>query len=389
MRRRCGRMRGNMKEQKNTLRNTGRPIKELEIIDLDLEESIGDGQDTPYEEDDFPEESPRNTASRPMEKRSFRINMHIVFALVFVAIIAAVILRVSNWGVHIDLEEFFKHNEVVYQDDTLDQILPLTAADGTVIRGKKNPTIVCLGNAPFADERDSRDNLANIIARESGATVYNCSVAGSYLAALNPSFDPDKAPMDAFNFYWLTHIICGDSVDHYYTQAKDVLGSALPEAAEETFQTLNSLDFNTVDVIAIMYDASDYLEGHGMYNDANATDITQFTGNLEAGIAVLQDTYPNIRIIVMSPAYAYGVDKNGEYVSSDIQTYGQDVLSTYVIRQCYSASSHSVSFIDNLYGTITEDNASHYLKDHLHLNVKGRELIAQRFIYALNLFNES
>lgn len=379
----------NMKEQNNSLHNTGKPIKELEIIDLDLEEDIDDEYDSSYEEDDASGKTPGETLSLPCRKRSFKINVHIIFAMILVAIIAAVILRVSSWGVHIDLEEFFKHNEVVYQDDTLDQILPLTAADGTIIRGKENPTIVCLGNAPFADERDSRNNLANMIAEESGATVYNCSVAGSYLAALNPSFDPDKAPMDAFNFYWLTHMICGDSVDHYYTQAKEVLGSALPEAAEETIHTLNTLDFNTVDVIAIMYDASDYLEGHAMYNDANATDITQFTGNLEAGLSVLQDTYPNIRIIVMSPAYAYGIDKNGEYISSDIQTYGQDVLSTYVIRQCYSASSHGVSFIDNLYGTITEDNASDYLTDHLHLNVKGRKLIAERFIYALNLFNES
>ena len=137
-----------------------------------------------------------------------------------------------------------------------------------------------------------------------------------------------------------------------------------------------------------MYDASDYLAGHEMYSDQNSTDIMQFTGNMEAGIELLQSTYPHIRIIVMSPTYAFAVNEQGEYVSSDMYTYGeQDVLSTYVIRQYASAATRSVSFVDNLYGTITEDNASEYLTDNLHLNVAGRRLVAERFEYALNYYN--
>ena len=52
-----------------------------------------------------------------------------------------------------------------------------------------------------------------------------------------------------------------------------------------------------------------------MYSDENPTDPTQFTGNLEASIEVLQNYYPQIRIIVMSPTYAYAVDENGDYVA--------------------------------------------------------------------------
>ena len=111
--------------------------------------------------------------------------------------------------------------------------------------------------------------------------------------------------------------------------------------------------------------------------------------NLEASIEVLQNYYPQIRIIVMSPTYAYAVDENGDYVSSDMYIYnGRDVLSTYVIKECYSANIHSVSFMDNLYGSITEDNADEYLVDNLHLNVKGRKLIAKRFEYFLNYYSK-
>ena len=109
---------------------------------------------------------------------------------------------------------------------------------------------------------------------------------------------------------------------------------------------------------------------------------------MEACRALLQDIYPNIRFMILSPTYAYGLDENGNYVSSDIQRYGQEGLSTYVYCQGYSASKFSFTFLDNLYGTIHEDNASEYLIDHIHLNVEGRKKVAERFVDALYHFND-
>ena len=249
--------------------------------------------------------------------------------------------------------------------------------------------IVVFGNAPFADDRGSSDNLASLIAKETGATVYNCSISGSYLAAQHTNFDPTLAPMDAYCLYWLVNLAAGVPLDGYYNDAAKALGDKTPPEAEEVVNTLKTLDFNTIDTVAIMYDATDYLLGNAMYNDDNPTDPTQFTGNLEASIEILQRLYPQIRIIVMSPTYAYAIDEDGNYVSSDIYIYnGRDVLSTYVIKECYSANLHSVSFMDNLYGSITEDNAKEYLTDNLHLNVKGRKLIAKRFEYFLNYYSK-
>lgn len=339
-----------------------------------------------------PQKSPRKgnkkggaKANTPLLKR---MTPHLIFLSVCVIIIFLVYYRFAHFGVYIDLDEFFKDHEVQYQDDLLDQILPATREDGTIINGKEKPTIMFFGNAPFADDRYSEDNLVNIIQKKTGATVYNCSIEGSYLAALNPYFDANVAPMDSFNFYWMTHFLCDNEVDHFFEYTKSEMGKKLPEAAQDVFDTLKTIDLNTVDVIAIMYDASDYLAGHGMYNDVNETDISQFTGNMEAGIELIQTYYPHIRFIVMSPTYAYGIDEDGKYISSDIKTYGQDVLSTYVIRQCYSASTRGVTFVDNLYGTVTEDNADEYLTDNLHLNLKGRQKVAERFIYALQYYDD-
>ena len=334
-----------------------------------------------YEEEDYPEE---DKAPAPAGIRRF-LNVHVFFALVMIIVIGFVAYRFTHWGQRVSQSDIFKDGQGSY-DDSWDSILPLTDENGQmVITDASN--IVLFGNAPFADDRDSSDSLANLIAKETGANVYNCSISGSYLAAQELNFDPTVAAMDAYCLYWLVSLATGAPIDNYYVQAAEQLGDKTPADAEEVINTLKTLDFNTIDTVAIMYDATDYLLGNPMYNDDNPTDPTQFTGNLEASLDVLQSLYPQIRIIVMSPTYAYAVDENGDYVSSDMYIYNnRDVLSTYVIKECYSANLHSVSFMDNLYGSITEDNAKEYLTDNLHLNVKGRKLIAKRFEYFLNYY---
>lgn len=372
-------------------------LPDIEIVDLenetvqdtdfgksDIFNDVEEYPDDKYEENDWEEEEEDHPS--PKGIRRF-LNLHVLFALVLLVVVGLLGYRITHWGQRVSQSDIFKDGQGSY-DDSWDSILPLTDENGKMIVNDAS-NIVVFGNAPFADDRGSSDNLASLIAKETGATVYNCSISGSYLAAQHTNFDPTLAPMDAYCLYWLVNLAAGVPLDGYYNDAAEALGDKTPPEAEEVVNTLKTLDFNTIDTVAIMYDATDYLMGNAMYNDDNPTDPTQFTGNLEASIEVLQSLYPQIRIIVMSPTYAYAIDEDGNYVSSDIYIYnGRDVLSTYVIKECYSANLHSVSFMDNLYGSITEDNAKEYLTDNLHLNVKGRKLIAKRFEYFLNYYSK-
>ena len=396
-----------MKSQNSTQKQTPRPhgIPDLEVIDLDHEEeeaasvtedpygefeTYGDETDL-EEEDPVMEDSLDGTDAPPRKK--FRINMHIVLLITVVLFFGLIIYKFFNWGVQVDLDEIFKDGPGTY-DNTMDEILPLLDADSNrvPINYSDGLNIVLFGNHPFADDRDSKDGLANLISKDNGATVYNCAISGSYLASEWNFFDPSERPMDAYTFYWMCSAATQNGTSHYFEQAAEVLGDRTPPEAAEVAQTLENLDFSTVDVIAVMYDATDYLMGHKMYSDENSTDITYFTGNLEAGIELLQNVYPHIRIIVLSPTYAFGIDDSGEYISSDIKIYESefgrmDVLSTYVIKEYTSCASRGVTFVDNLYGTITEDNAKEFLVDNLHLNVKGRKKVAERFSYALHYYD--
>ncbi len=350
--------------QKSTHTND---IPDLDMIDLE------------HDGNDFAE------AEVPKKKLRF-LNIHVLLLLVFLLFCAALIFKLSNWGERVELDDITGDNFGQYVD-VLDQILPAFDAEGNPLPNVENPTILAFGNAPFADDRDSEDSLARMIEQQCGGTVYNCSVSGSYLASEQAYYEASKYPMDAYCFYWLITLAVNGNNDFYYEQAAAALGDNLPEGAQEAYDILTTIDMNEVDVITVMYDATDYLLGHEMYDDANDTNVEQFTGNLEAGIELLHAVYPEIRVIVMSPTYAYAIDEEGNYVSSDMYTYGWDVLSTYAIKQYGSCASRQVTFIDHLYGTITEANAEEYLIDNLHLNVEGRKLVTKRFMDALNYYS--
>lgn len=348
---------------------------QIHIIDLEHDGSL-------LEDTDFPE---KNISEKPVRKLPSFLNTHVLLLVVFLIFVSCIVFKFLNWGERIDISQIESDNDEKYYD-VLDQFLPLMDENGMVVETGDVDTIVCFGNAPFADNRGSEENLANMIAWETGATVYNCSISGSYLASEWPFYDANVAPMDAYCFYWLVTYAATDGLNHnYYKDASRILGDQIPPEANEVIELLDTIDFNEVDVITIMYDASDYLMGHKMYDDLNATNIECFTGNLEAGIELIQQYFPHIRIIVMSPTYAYALDENGNYVSSDMYVQnGMDVLSTYVIKEFASCSARNVTFVDHLYGTITEANCDKYLIDHLHLNQDGRKLVLERFMDALN-----
>lgn len=372
----------------STAKTHANHIPDVDILDLENED-IFDTEDTDApgepeaDDENWEDESEYGNPKRRLPRF---INMHTVFLLVIVVCVVSIFYKFKNWGVHIDQAELFKDGAGTYED-TLDQILPLMNAEGQIV-SQDISSIVFFGNSAFADDRGSKDNLVSIIAGETGADVYNCSIAGSYLSSQNYSFEADSDPMDAYSFYWLATLMTTRANSDYFSRASESLGEDTPAEANEVYELLTTVDFSTVDAAVIMYDASDYLIGRYMYNDQNFTDITCFTGNLEAGIELIKEYYPNMRIIVMSPTYAYAV-VDGKYVSSDMYSIGNlDVLSTYAIKECESSSRQGVTFVDNLYGTITEDNANEYLSDNLHLNQKGRRLVADRLIYALNYYNQ-
>lgn len=322
------------------------------------------------------------------KKRPFFLSPHFLFFIALLLIILFIFYRFSNWGVKIDLDDYFSKNEVEMQDDTLDSIFPLLDQDGKKVAMKEHPTIMFFGNDPFALDRDSEDGLVNLIQKQTGGKVYNMAISGSHLSSQGSANYTEASPYDSFSLYWMLVYLAYKHIWVDYHDLPALWNGNYPKEFDEVLSIMDTVDMSTVDVIAIMYDGQEYLDGVLPYNDDNFTDINTFNGNLEASLELLQAEYPHIRIIVMSPTYAYALEEDGSFVSSDLKAYRDNyVLSSFVQREGFSATSHGVSFIDNFYGTVTEDNAHQYLEDHIHLNQNGRQLVADRFVKALYYYS--
>ncbi|MBR6478680.1 MAG: SGNH/GDSL hydrolase family protein [Lachnospiraceae bacterium] len=336
------------------------------------------------------------TAEKNSEKKDWKkyiFNSHVLFLLIAVAVILFIIFYVKGWGVKIDENYINQHGVYSEGRDCYDNLQPLLDETGELLANHSPHTILFFGNGAFAEDRNSENNVVNMIAKRTGSTVYNCSVEGSYLAARTSSLKYTLSGLDVYNFYWLSIFLTWDEDLDYFDWLREQPGATILPETDYIERTLSTIDMNTVDTIAIMYDASDYLASSPFFNPENSTDVMSFYGNLAAGLDVLQAKYPHVRIIVLSPTYAFAEDENGNYVSSDLKEYnekmGREALSTYMLKEGEAAGERGITFIDNLYGTFDEDEAPEYLKDNVHLNQKGRELLVQRFIGALTMYDEN
>lgn len=325
--------------------------------------------------------------------QKYLFNHHVLLLLIGVVIIFFIVVFIKGWGVKIDDDYINKHG--VYTDgrDCYDNLQPLLDGNGNILANHKPHGILFFGNGPFAEDRDSENGVVNMIAAQTGSTVYNCAVEESLLAAQSPSLKYTSSGLDVYNFYWLCIYLTWDEELDYFEWLEEQPDAGILPETKYLKETLDTIDMSEIDTIAIMYDGSDYLASSPYYNEQNPTDVMTFAGNLAAGIDVLQAKYPEIRIIVLSPTYAYGEDEKGNLVSSDLKEYNKlknrEALSSYMLKEGEVTGERGITFIDNLYGTFDEDEASEYLTDQIHLNQKGRELLVKRFIGALTLYDEN
>lgn len=320
------------------------------------------------------------------DKKKFKISFHLVFAVIAIPVLIIIISKFWGFGRGITQEEIDAipvpdNPEItVYDAFFRAENIPAAPKDDGV------PTIVCFGNAPFADDRDADDNPCMLLAAKTDAVVYNCSISGSYMSTYNEAFSADYA-IDAFSFYHIAAAVTGNGGNTLST-ALDAMGE-IDGDTKAAIELLQTIDFNTVDFIYIMYDGSDHFAKRAIHNEADMSDTRFFTGSMISGIQLIRQAYPWIQVVVMSPAYAFDVAEDGSFISSDSKEFGAGRLSSYFFYQYDACAAAEITFIDNLYGGIREDTATDYLSDNFHLNAEGRKFIAAQMERALEKLTDT
>ena len=311
------------------------------------------------------------------QNRGFHINIHILLRCAIVLIIGFSAYTLYEWnkGVPSDYDPNYQTTD--FDIEALDNIIPLAPDKLEGHEDDGVTTILCLGNDPmFGDS--GKGGVADWIAAKTNANVYNGSFAGTTIAAQYPSYN-DWYMIDGLSFSYVAKGLASGDFDFL----TDVAAFSHQDTIISTMSMLASLDMNSVDVICIMYDASDYLNKHPC-DDPNAPyDIITYTGALRTGIEAIQTAYPHIRIVVMSHTFCHAINEEGNYVNGDRVDLGNGTLSHYLQKELDVCMDCSVSFIDNFYGSVNEDNYLDYMTDYIHFNDAGRELLADRFVQCI------
>ncbi len=342
------------------MRNTGKVSEQ--IMKQNKETKRTPGIDSEEERDTTP------------KGRRLPVNIHLILLAAIVLVIGFSALRLYLWDKGGERIEYDPNEQTTEFDvEVLDSIMPLAPDKREGFADDGVTTILCLGNDPFSLEQGP-GGLAEQIAQKTGATVYNGSFTGTTMAPASATFGEGDM-MDAFSFlYVATSLAHGD-----FALMKTASSYSNDENFPVTTDMLASLDMNSVDILCIMYDASDYINKRPCDDPNEPLNPITYTGALRTGINAIQEAYPHIRIVVMSHTFCHTINAEGNFENADLVDLGHGTISHYLQKERDASLDCGVSFIDNFYGSVNEDNYLDYMTDYIHFNDAGRELLASRF----------
>ena len=294
---------------------------------------------------------------------------HLIILAVIVLLFAVGVVILLRWnkGTPSDYDPADVSDE--FDIEALDFIVPPDPAYRAKLEEGEGLHILCIGNNPFSDETGD-SGLAALIADATGGSTYNGAFPGSTVATkTNPGL-----PHEFFSLFYVTMALINRDASFLVEKAA-LFGDERHVAAAAT---LAALDMEEIDVLLIMYDTTDYNILSPADNPNDGHDLNAYTGSLRTAIENFQTFFPHLRIILMSHSYARYLDADGSLKNGTIHDLGNGNLPHYLVLAHEVAFGAAVTFIDNYFGTINEENYPQYMRDHMHYNEDGRALLARR-----------
>ena len=306
-------------------------------------------------------------------KNQIPIWVHIILIAIIVGVLAFSGIKLWRWNQGTAKTEGVTGES--YEVEVLDQIFLLSEDKKAGHEEDGTETILFLGNDSLTYDTSETGVTSQVQSKLTGSNCINAGFPASTVALKNAEYTDDYA-LDAFSFYNVAKCIYDEDFDQLIEKSTLFEDSRYDKSAE----TLRDLDFNTVDTLVIFYNAQDYLNLRVGMNPDNDSDPVTFSGALNAGIKLIQEKYPFIRIVCMSFPMCYAYDSSGQLVSGDRYDFGNGKLTTYLQFMIDVSGATGVSFVDNYYGTIHEDNSSTWLLDNVHVNADCNAYMADHFV---------
>lgn len=220
-------------------------------------------------------------------------------------------------------------------------------------------------------------SCVGVVRERTGQKVFNGAFGGTAMSGVE--WEQGVAEPALWSMANLAKAICYEDfsaqkasmsyADHY----KEVNTQAL-SFFKERMEELSRVDFEKVDILIITHGTNDYNNGKTLDNPDDPFDEATFGGALRSTLKLLQEHYPDLRIILMTPVYCE-IGKQGELKSHEV-SFGGGTLCDYVEKEKEIAAAYGVEVLDAYYESgIGEENIEEYLFDYLHPNIEGNILL--------------
>jgi len=232
-------------------------------------------------------------------------------------------------------------------------------------RAKSEYNIVILGDSVMGKERvyttvDSR------IAEITGKSVYNGAFGGSCASTGNYENRYDYHE-DSLNLCRMVEAVC---TQDFGVQLADLPNNQFSSwYFTESMQEMSKIDYSKTDVLVLQHGINDYGAGRPLDNPQDKKDIFTYAGALRYSIERVKETYPDMRIILVTPTFCWIAD----YEPCDVQSFGGGTMEEYVRKTMEIAKEYDLDIID-VYHEVGFDrnNIIEYTEDGMHLNEPGR-----------------
>lgn len=325
--------------------------------------------------------------TQPEKKSGYAIHIILITLIVVILGVSGYELYKWNHGERIEIDPNADTSE--FDVEVLDEIIAMNPADYEGHKFDDETTVLLLGNGEVAFTRDDADGIAKQIADGAGATVYNAAFPYPTLATRNLAMIEQNYPDDIYSLTYLADAICTGDFSEIDRVTQTYHGDG--NFTQDAVKILKNVDYDNLDVIVIMYDASDYFENRAIENPKDDEERCTIVGSLNYSIRRIHQTYPYVRIIVSSLYYTEGKNDDGSPYDPDILDRGNGTLSNYFYNELNTCVDLSVSFLDNFYGTINQDNYKEYVdtesgKDYIALTDKGKKALSDRISKAIRTY---
>lgn len=311
------------------------------------------------------------------DNKKKRISIVAILGIVILAIIAFCIYRLVDWSARSidfntdDIEE--GEFDLEYLDMYVypsEEEFPNHIVDDT-------EDILILGNV-YANNYGKKKSIVNILKKKLDANIIDLSIDKSMISCEGPNIGSGR---ESGSFYHLVRELGMQNPDALYrTYWSELFDSE--DRYYSFLETFKTVDLNKIDTVMIMYNLVDYYTGKAAIA-ITEDDPRGVRGSLEQGLTYLNENYPHLNIVIISPYPSVAMGSDGELVYSSSTDYGLLNSSYYFENIYFVATKYCTSFVDNYNYGINESNITDYVENTL-LTDKGIEFLGNHIITFLD-----